>query len=412
MIKKIQLILLIGLIFASSCLVASAKKVKVYTPESDYKYQQSILRKDEKEKYERSLFPKSGYMTKEEYEELSKDIPNSEISIPEYKMPKDINAEYVPQPTYKLVRYNNPPGSPDLKLERRFKFDRQVNGKAITSPNRDIMVYPVVYYYARSQSSAGDLFVIPLDKTLPDVDRILRANVIKRYPEPILSTEKEIRDDCIFRSMTPIDFSADGMKILAKEKIGSSNDGIWKTNLWVYDFTTRRAKHLFEIREAIKFYWKNIEGLNLDEKRWDIIPLGFDASDDNRIVVSAFGYTGKTPKFLGNWSIDCQGQRTMLLSLFEAGAKVSVNGFMVVQDGMVNPAKVYNDQKKSQKIAKKKRAVDKKEVKKEKKLKKRAYKNTIKQMKNEEKKVIKDYHSKQKKSSATAVEPPEKNDAQ
>lgn len=404
MYRKWLLLFLILLCQFFSLTPTFAQKAKIYTPTDEYQNQQKILRKGEIEKYKRSLLPESGYMTREEYEQKSVDIPNSERVIPEYKMPNDIKMKYVPQPIYKLTRYNNPPGSVELHLDRRFKFDKQVNGGAITSPNKDILVYPVIYYYVANQCTAGDLFVIPLDKTLPDVSRILIANVVKRNPDPILSTDKNVSEKFTFRTMTPIDFSSDGTKLIAKEKIGNSNDGIWKTNLWVYDFETKQARILYEIRDAIRFYWQNQEGLVLDEKRWDIMPLGFDAENPDRVIVSAYGYTGKAPTFLGNWSIDCKGERTMLLSLFEPAAKISTNGFKVIHDGVVEPAEVYNDEKRMDAIAKKKREAAKKTKKTDVKLKKKALNTKLKEMKKEESVVVKQQKKQLKTNAPTGLD--------
>ncbi|MEI8128227.1 MAG: hypothetical protein WCG95_01290 [bacterium] len=402
--RKILLItLIIGLCQTFFPSFAFAKKAKIITPQSEYKYQQKLLRQEEIEKYERGLLPQSGYMTREEYENLSKDVSNEDRVIPEYKLPKDIKMKYIPQPTYKMVRYNDPPGSPELHIERRFKFDKQINAGAITSPNRDILVSPVVYYYANNQCVASDLFVIPLDKTLSDKDRILRANIIKRIEEPILSTEKNISEKFIFRTMTPIDFSSDGSKLVAKEKIGNINDGIWQTNLWVYDFNTKQSKNLSEIRDAIKFYWKSQEGLALDERRWDIYPLGFDVNSPERIIVSAYGYTGKTPTFLGNWSIDCNGERTLLVSLFESATPVSLNGFKLVKDGVVDPAKLYVDEKMQDKIAKQERKSEKKVNQQVLKTKKKDLHNKLKEMTKEETGVVKQYEKKQGVQSQTSA---------
>lgn len=387
-----------------SCHLAFAKHGKPNTPYEKYKYQQKVLRAEEVEKFKRSLLPESGCMTTEEYENLSKDVPNSDKVIPEYTLPKDTKMKYVPQPIYKLVRYNNPPGSPEIKLHRRFQVDRQENCGAVTSPKRDIMAYPVVYYYALNQTTAGDIFVIPLDKSLPDVSRVLRANVVKRWPDAILSTSKDINEKFTFRTMTPIDFSSDGTKLVAKEKIGNINDGIWKTNLWVYDFNTKQAKDLSAIRDAIAYYWYNSEGVVLDEKRWDIMPLGFDADNPYRIIVSAYGYTGKAPKFLGNWSIDCQGQTTMLVSLFEPTAKISINGFKAVQSGVINPTEVYSDEKRLKKLTKKHKKEDKKAKKTEVKKKKHALKLKLKQMKAEEKTITKQYKKEQRKIAPTGTD--------
>lgn len=383
---------------------AFAAKAKVPTPANQYKYQQKVLKQEIKENYERSLLPESGYMTTEEYAELSKDIPNSEKVIPEYKLPRDIKMKYVPQPTYKLIHYNNPPGSPELHIQRRLQFDRQMNCTGITSPNMDIMVYPVVYYYVINQCTAGDLFVIPLDKSLSNLERVKRANVVKRIQTPILSTQKNISERSIFRTMTPIDFSADGTKLIAKEKIGNVNDGIWQTNLWVYDFTTRQTRNLSEVRDAIRYYWKNAEGLLLDDKRWDITPLGFDANDPERIIVAAYGYTGKTPKFLGNWSIDCNGEQSRLVSLFDTKANISVNGFKLTQDDVLVPSVVLSEEKKQDKLTKKKRKQDKKANKKALKEKKRALNRTLREMKQEESKTLQEYNRQQNTNGPTGAE--------
>ena len=380
---------------------AFAKTPKVYTPESNYKYEQKILRKVEKEKYERSLLPTSGYMTKEEYEAISIDIPNSEITIPQYKLPKDIKMKYVPQPTYKLTRYNNPPGSVELNIGRKFKYDRKFICPGITSPNKDILVYPMINYYANNQCTSADLFVIPLDTTLPYVQRIMRANIIKQIPKPILSTDKGIEEKFIFRTMTPIDFSPDGSKLLVKEKIGNINDGIWQTNVWVYDFNTKTARKIPEIRDSIKFYWNNAMGLTLDEKRWDIYPLGFEAEDSNRVVVTAYGYTGKIPKFLGTWSVDFQGEQSRMISIFKVDGKVSISGYKLIQDGYVDPVVVKKEEKKADKEIKKKRKAEKKVIKKDKKAKKHVYKQKIKTMKKEEKAVVREYNKEKRKSYPT-----------
>lgn len=377
------------------------KKTPIQTPKRQYKYEQKILRQEEIEKYKRSILPESGYMTTDDYEKLSKDIPNSDKVVPPPPTPRDIKMKYIPQAKYKLTRYNDPPGVPELHLLRRFQFDRQMNCTGIISPNKDIMVYPTVYYYAINQCTSGDLFIIPLDKTLTEVERAQRANVIKRIPQPILSTDKNIQEKFTFRTMTPIDFSPDGSKLLAKEKIGNVNDGIWKTNVWIYDFDTKQAKELPEIREAIKFYWKNSANLLLDDKRWDINPLGFDAKDPERIVVSAYAYTGKEPAFLGNWSIDCKGERSLLESLFEPKAQITVSGLKLEKDGVIDPTKVYKDEKQLNKKIKKDKKAAKKAIKKDHKLKKKALKKKLHEMKVQENAALRNYNSQQRKSGTT-----------
>lgn len=386
-------ILLSQITFSSSVL---AKKKYQNSPAQEYKYQQKILRKLEIEKYERSLLPESGYMTKEEYEKTSEDIPNSKKIIPEPKLPKDIKMKYVPQPTYKLVKYNNPPGSPELQIIRKFYFDRQENAQGVASPDLKFLVYPSIYYYAEAQCTAGDLFVIPLDKTLPDVERISRANVIKRNPNPILSTEKDISQKFIFRTMTPIDFSPDSSKLVAKEKIGNVYDGIWKTNLWLYDFDSQKAQNLSDIRTGIEKYWKTSKNLNLAEKRWDIFPLGFDAQNPEIIVVAAYGYTGFRPVMLGVWGINYRDGKTSLISMNGSEAKIATSGVKLVQSGVINPYIVKTEEKRIDKSIKNKRKQTKHEIKKQKQEAKKELKKKLKQMKHEEK-LNQNYYTKQQK---------------
>ena len=243
-----------------------------------------------------------------------------------------------------------------------------VNGQGITSPDYTKLVYPAIYYYNDSASVGADLFVIPLDQNENNINKILKANTSHRESEPILSTDKVIDNYAAFRTLTPVDFSADSTKLLVKEKIGSGEDGIWETRVYVYDFASKRSYDLSEIRNAIKSYWKTNHNLNLIEKRWDIHPLGFDAGYPAYIVVQAYGYTGERPVFLGTWSIDCFGNQAKLVTMnkdFEP--KISKNGLKLQKDGVQEYQVVIKEEKFLEKqgkvLDKQIKSADKKEVK-------------------------------------------------
>ena len=377
--------------FTQNCVFAKDKKV-TYTPLDEYMYEQKTYQNLVKEKFERSLLPESGFMSAEEYEKRSVDVPNSIKETPEPPIEtSSYYMEYIPQPTYKLAKYNLPPGNDELNLKIKIKFKHQLNGEGITSPDKSFMVYPVTYYYPESQTTSGDLFVVPLDQTLSDIDRILRANTGKRNPEPILSTEKNIGEKYIFRTMTPIDFSADGTKLLAKEKIGYVDDGIWQTNLWIYDFTSKKATRADGLRDAIVAYWKKSMSIRLNLKRWDIYPIGFDAQNPDRIIVQAYGWTGAKPFFLGCWGVSTSGEKTELISPTSSGMTVSTNGFHLVQDGVVNPVELKMTKKIQKHIEKKHQKIEKQEKKKVLKEKRKEVKKEIKSMEKEVKKQKKLY---------------------
>ena len=347
-------------------------------------YLNEVDKVDEKEKYEKSRMPKSGYMTVEEYEALSRGKSKKEINdeiLDKANMPKDENMVYIPQKKFKLVKYNDPVGSPELTLPRKLNFDRQINAQGIVSGDFTKLVYPAVYYYAQSDCTSCDLFLINLDSSLSDIEKVKKANIVNREEKPLISTSKDIDTKFIFRTLTPIDFSSDNTKLAVKEKVGHRHDGIWKTDLWVYDFKTKEAKKLPQIRDAIVNYWAMAGGVDFDEKRWDIYPMGFDANDDNRIIVCAYAYTGDVPKFLGTWSIDVDGKNSKLESLSGSNFPVSTVGYRLAQDDeVIPPSEVNFEAKRAKELAKSKEKEAKEAEKFEQELKEIQYKRKIQQM--------------------------------
>jgi hypothetical protein len=300
-------------------------------------YKNEVNKLEEEEKYEKSKLPESGYMTVEEYEAKSRAKSQKELceELKGGELPKDSNMVYVPQRSFKLVKYNEPVGSPELSLPRKLNFDRQINAQGIISGDRTMMVYPSVYYYAQSDCTSCDLFLIKLDPKLSDTDKARYANIVQKVEKPLISTEKDINTRFIFRTLTPIDFSTDNKKLVVKEKVGHRHDGIWKTDIWVYDFETQEALKLSLIREAIMEYWAQTSGVDFEENRWDIYPMGFDANNNDRIILCAYAYTGEVPKFLGTWSVDVKGENSKLEDLEGSDFPVSVVGYKLAEDNQV-----------------------------------------------------------------------------
>ena len=105
----------------------------------------------------------------------------------------------------------------------------------------------------------------------------------------------------------------------------------------MYDFEKKEARKLPQIREAIVNYWALSGGVDFDEKRWDIYPMGFDANDEIRVILCAYAYTGDIPKFLGTWSIDIYGENSRLESLTGSSFPVSTVGYRLEQEADVMP---------------------------------------------------------------------------
>lgn len=368
------------------------------------KYEFKVAKQEEKEKYQRKKLEKtpSGYMTVEEYNILSapKDRMTMEVEIPKHVTPADM--VYVPQPSYKIVRYNNPPGSPEIRLSKTFYQKRQQNAQGIVAPDFTKLVYPSVYYYPNSGSTACDVFVINLEEAKSNMDKILTANVVHRFSEPILSTDKNNDNYFTFRTITPVDFSVDGSKLLAKEKIGNTKDGIWKTTPIVYDFTTGVSYNLIEVRDAIIYYWKENKNLDLDDKRWDVYPIGFDEKNPDWVIVNAYAYTGDTPINLGIWTVSYKGEQSRLVTFKNSEVQVSMNGYKLVQEGVVSPMITEKEEKQLKRIEKEQAKIKKQETKAEDKALEDAYKAKIKEMEAEFKEMQDDYNLRQRINGSTS----------
>lgn len=187
------------------------------------------------------------------------------------------------------------------------------------------MVYSTVYYYPSTKTAGTELYLMNLDLNKNIKDRIEQAHV-NHVKKTIHRTQMDSLDLDIQKTLTVVDWSADGKRIAIKEKISYTPEGLWRTNLLVYDLETGKVKDLSEVREAIQYYWREKENLYLKDYRWDIYPVGWDALNPERIIVFAYAATGEKPKYLGAWSVDYHGDRAMLMSLTSTNFEVTQSG--------------------------------------------------------------------------------------
>lgn len=379
---------MLSLIFIANAAFAQIRNSDARQKQLKYEYK--VNKQDEKYKYGMKVdaYHPSGFMTVEEYNELSKyvDKPTND----DKPVLKNADLKYLPKPTYRILRYNDPPGSPELNITKQFYDLKQYNGQGIIAPDCTFLVYPVVYYYPNSASTASDLFVIPLGNEGSLLDKMTKVKTADRLPTPIVSTEKSVDNDSAFRTLTPVDFSSDSKQLLLKEKIGSSLDGIWKTNAIVYDFNTKTSYNLVEVRDAIIYYWKENKNLNLDDYRWDITPLGFLSDEPNRVAIVAYAYTGNDPINLGIWSVDIHGEQSRLISFNQKEIEMSMNGFKFVKDGVVPKTILKNEQKALKKVDKMEKKMIRKKEKSDLKEFKNEYKTNIGELKYQYKDELKD----------------------
>lgn len=237
---------------------------------------------------------------------------------------KDEKLVALPDPSITLRKYNNPPGFVDINLTKLIKA-RNVNSIGVVSPGYDKMAYSTIFYYPATKTASAELYLMKLDMSKGLQSRIENAHV-NLGKRTIYKTGMDALELDIQKTLTVVDWSADGKRIAIKEKISYNAEGLWKTNLLIYDLQTGKVKNLSEVREAIQYYWREKQNLYLKDYRWDIYPIGWDALNPERIIVFAYASTGEKPKYLGAWSIDYHGDRAMLMSLTDTDFKVSQNG--------------------------------------------------------------------------------------
>lgn len=264
--------------------------------------------------------------TVEEYKQMSKDIKRADRKTGTPKYDRDEKIVKVPDPRYVLVKYNNPPGTQNIDL-RKLRQERQVNSRAVVSPQKDKMAFTSVYYVGYNDKISSEVFYVDLDTSKPPKSRIKSASLANKTPVKLLDSAIKEEYPTLFKTLTILDWSEDGSKLAIKERIGSSTFGIWQTNLWVYDLTDNTTKQLVEVRDSVKYWWKENKNVNIDDYRWDIIPLGWDSVHADRLIVCAYAYTTKkTTMFLGLFSVDSKGQSTEFLSDKPMAVGVSSNG--------------------------------------------------------------------------------------
>lgn len=265
-------------------------------------------------------------VTMEEYYKLSAEHEAVKEECIEMQPVVDEKYQYFPETQYILRKYNSPPGSQVLNLAL-IKFKRQIQSIAVLSPDYTKIAYTSIYYDPSNRYINSEAYYIPAQENTPLKGKLQKANLKDRIKIPLAQSGMDKTYDYANYTLTILDWSKNSQQIAFTEKLSYMDKHPWKTNLIVYDFNTQTTKRLYEVREAIEYYWENKEGITLSDYEWDIKPVGWDELNPDRLIVTAYAYTKKLPKFLGTWSIDYKGDRSQLLSLKETAFDISINGY-------------------------------------------------------------------------------------
>lgn len=331
--------------------ISELKKKKQHPKFNKFKekYKETVQTKNTR-RYKAYLLDKE-YQPKleEDYQYMAQEIKRYEIEPPKPILenhPKII----MPNMHYRVVSFNSPPGQRDIDISRII-YDKTAVSPAILSPDKTKMVYTKCFFYPKFVQTSAAAYFIPIQEesdaynvagenqiniyvmtevtnTADAYTILVNRNNIQQDMTPIVTVGMDTVNQYKFTTLFPLDWSKDSQKIAFKEKMGSNMYGTWITNIIVYNFKTQSWKRLSAVREAIIYWWRVNQKIELKDYMWDIFPVGWDKNNYNRLIVYAFAYTkDKTRyKYLGTWSIDYNEESSALVD--DNGViDIDLNGF-------------------------------------------------------------------------------------
>ncbi|MCD8024304.1 MAG: hypothetical protein LUE64_02085 [Candidatus Gastranaerophilales bacterium] len=168
-----------------------------------------------------------------------------------------------------IIRYNVKAGSRELDLTH-LNETKNVRSIFVADPDFENAVYSEVYYYPQTGQTASTLYLIELDRHLGKKERLADVSIFEHTRYPLISTALPYLREGFFSTLTLVDFSSDGKKILVKEKRGSNKWGLYETYAWLYFITD-------EPRENNRCYRNNINFSN-ELSTYDAITEGAASS--------------------------------------------------------------------------------------------------------------------------------------
>ncbi|MBQ8847728.1 MAG: hypothetical protein IJ003_02145 [Candidatus Gastranaerophilales bacterium] len=271
--------------------------------------------------------------TKQEWEQEAQNIPLNQRIIEDKKPEIDEKKYYVPEQKYVFEKYNYPQGKRELNIED-IKKKTYSYPYLICDLKCHYVAYPRYYFSYESNQISSNFYVEKLDVAKNKTRRILDYKHIQEERIPIIEAGvKEVYPN-LFRGLSLVDWSHDSKKLLIKEKVGSLNNGIYKTYLYVH-FMGENGNDGYTIKlldfdEIIKKYFLDYQNIQIIKYKYDIEPLGFSEGNDDVIIVLCYAYDKENNKiFLGTWGYDVVKERAYLFSKTSPVADVSVNGLIL-----------------------------------------------------------------------------------
>lgn len=267
-------------------------------------------------------------------------------SYPQSQSPLSIDSTVNTQGYMRFEPYNTYPRELDLwNLEGR----RFLRSDAVVAPGKDAFVYSEVLFMPSNRQTMSRLFLVPVkDPPAENLPLLPSEEVLAPAPPPPQASADrfdpvktyKLRQPLVavgfdrvvpyeFRTLTVVDWSVSGQKMLFKQRSGVLHVGLRTSDILVYDRFRGTITIYPEVSRVIQHYWKNVGNLpHIEDVAWDIQPLGWEVGSDSAVLLKAWAYDKHEKKFLGVWRYDVDAERTELVSLQDMAVPVAANGLL------------------------------------------------------------------------------------
>lgn len=250
------------------------------------------------------------------------------------RSPLSVDSPVNTPPDYmKYQPYND--GYIELDLWR-LEATKFLRSTPVVSPDKSVMAYTEVTFMPESRQTFSKLYRVTIDPVDPSGPRENKVEASQARFDPnqtlkqrqlllAVGSDKTLPFD--FKTLTIIDWSASGQRLLFKQKTGLLHVGLRTSDLLIYDKAQGTVALYDEIQRAISHYWNQQGTLPpLDKIAWDLFPLGWEPRSDSAILLKAWAFDKKERKFLGLWKYDIDAERAELIGLQDETVPVAANG--------------------------------------------------------------------------------------
>ncbi len=272
--------------------------------------------------------------TKQQWLIEAQNIPLEERKLKITEPPKSDKKHHYPEIGYIFEKYNYPQGKREFNIEN-IKKNLSEYPIIVADNNCRYVAYSQFYFSPDNNQISSNFFVEELDTSKTKTKRILAYNHAQKQRTPIIRAGTEEFYPNLFKGLTLVDWSADGKKLLVKERVGSTFGGIYKTYLYVHflndeDIDSSYTIKLTDFDKTLKNYFLDTKNLQIAKYRYDIEPLGFSADNDDVIIVLLYFFDKKNNKiFMGTWGYNCETKEVLMFSKTNPSFPISLNGLIL-----------------------------------------------------------------------------------